>query len=339
MKTKILMTNRKYPYKNPMINYIQVAFDQLVKIFPKRKSTNTLSKTSKILFVKPDHLGDCVLMLETIKNIIKTYPNTEFLLSPQGIELFRSTVFHNKTYSIRHFMHNREQKFMKKIFFFIYDYFKLIMKLKKNKYDFIFLMRSEPGNLITLSYFLGSKKLVGSEAGGLSALLDIIVRKPKSSDHESDNQRKIIHSVFPSMSNDLSFSKIWKIDYNTNKNKITLIMPNSGDRSIEIPSSYWVNEISREAHHHIIIAGDQDNRKLFDNFSAVHPSVENLSKKLSIEKLIQLIHESEMVYCLDSFGAHFAALMGKKTKVFSKNLPTLKRWAAHGKNVEYIFHD
>ena len=121
--------------------------------------------------------------------------------------------------------------------------------------------------------------------------------------------------------------------------KITLIMPNSGDRTIEIPYSYWVNEISREAHHHIIIAGDQDNRKLFDNFSAVHPSVENLSKKLSIEKLIQLIYESEMVYCLDSFGAHFAALMGKKTRVFSKNLPTLKRWAAHGKNVEYIFHD
>ena len=339
MKTKSLMTNRKYPYKNPMVNYIQVAFDQVVKIFPKRKSINTLSQTSKILFVKPDHLGDCVLMLETIKDIIKTYPNTEFLLSPQGIELFRSTIFNNKAYSIRHFMHNREQKFIKKLYFFIYDYFKLIIKLKINKYDFIFLMRSEPGNLITLSYFLGSKKLVGSEAGGLPALLDIIVEKPKLSNHESENQRKIIHSVFPSMSNDLSFSKIWKIDYNTHKKNITLIMPNSGDRTIEIPSSYWINEILRESHHHIIITGDQDNRKIFDNFLAVHPSVENLSKKLSIENLIQLIYESEMIYCLDSFGSHFAALMGKKTKVFSKNLPTLKRWAAQGKNVEYIFHD
>lgn len=327
----------KYNYKNKIINSLQLLLDQFVKIFPKKKYSVEINKNSKILIVKPDHLGDCLLAIESVKNILNTYKNIDLLLSNEGEELFRGTNFNNRTFSIRHFMHNRADNFFKKTIYFVHDYFKLLIVLKKQKYDVALLLRSEPGNLVTLSFFSKVKYIVGHETGGLSYMLDKKLLHNTDKNFELDNQKKIIESVFKNELMQLEYRDIWNFDKPLYHNYV-LLLPNSGNKNKEVDIECWLNNLSISKNETIIIAGDRKNTNLNELLSIKY-QVKNLSMSLNLKQLLSLIKNSNKVYCLDSFGAHFSSLHGKETIILVKNKNNNIRWGARGKHVKTIRAD
>jgi ADP-heptose:LPS heptosyltransferase len=198
-------------------------------------------------------------------------------------------------------------------------------------------MRSQPGNLVTLAFFSQIKCIVGDSCGGFPYMLDKKTTSKDETEHEIDIQKKLLSSIFPAettQSHSLDIG-IWNMHYEIPFDEYILILPNSGDIKKELKPQEWVKK-TKFINKNIILTGDKENSELCKLLSKRN-NVLNLSMKLKLNNLLKIIVGASHVYCLDSFGGHFSALINKRTDVFIKNDEyNLLRWGPRGKYVKFI---
>ncbi|CAN2046367.1 hypothetical protein GMMP1_300006 [Candidatus Magnetomoraceae bacterium gMMP-1] len=113
-----------------------------------------MKDTKKILIIAPNGIGDNLMFLPTAYNIKKAFPGIEihFLAnkSNNASTILKYTPYVDdvvqyqmKKYTIAHYLK-----------FFIFQFFPLVLKLKKNQYDYILTVRP---NLLRKSLFIFMK--------------------------------------------------------------------------------------------------------------------------------------------------------------------------------------
>jgi ADP-heptose:LPS heptosyltransferase len=328
---------RLYDYRSFLLHIMQFCIDQLAKIFPKKKVFLQKIPIRKIIVIKPDHIGDSFICGLVVKKLRGKFERVDAILSPDSLALAKACNFYDNVYIVNHFMHNRDAKFYTRLKTFLTDYLRAYRLLKANQYDVALLMRSAPGNLVTLAYFSGVKYIVGSLKGGLYALLNKAVAPPSTESHESDYQSSIARVLDPSLKVDYKIARLKKrnvkfLDLISPED--LLLLPNAGNLSKELECLDWVNFLPRD-NRKVIICGTKDNSQLEGTLKAYGYDILNLTNLLDFEGLLCAMSKVKITYCVDSFPCHYSAAVGNETYVFIKKNSNYFRWRAIGRNVIY----
>ena len=328
---------RLYDYRSFLLNIMQFCIDQLAKIFPRKKVFLKKIPVRRIIVIKPDHIGDSLICGLVVKKLRGKFERVDAILSSESLALAKACNFYDNVYTVNHFMHNRDAKFYARLKIFLTDYLKAYRLLSTNQYDVALLMRCAPGNLVTLAYFSGVKYIIGSERGGLYALLNKAVPAPSTKSHESDFQSSIARVLDPILKVDYRIARLKK----RNVKFLDLIspgdfllLPNAGNSSKELECLDWVNFLPRD-NRKVIICGTKDNSELEGTLKAYGYDVLNLTNLLDFEGLLCAISKVKITYCVDSFPCHYSAAVGNETYVFIKKDSNYFRWRAIGRNVIY----
>ena len=324
---KIVTQEIKYPYKRKWMVVTQILLDRAVKFIPRKKKIFKSYKL-KVLVVKPDNLGDVLINYRAFSSFVSNH-DVEYLVSSATLVLAKHLMPDCNIYTFDHFMHNRSKtgKFSK-LLKFLLDSLKLLLIIKRNKYNLIILGRLAPGNLILPVRLFSSAILVGSERGGFSHFLDEIVTV-NDSISELENQKRLISSFYQIK----TLKPKYAIKKSRNKQDI-ILAPNSGDEKNEFSDIFWIKELRKINPKVITILGDRDNKKLAESIHKKGFKVQNLSRKLKFELFLKKIEQAKIVLTIDSFPSHYSAYVGSETHIFFKKNANHERWGAVGKNVK-----
>ena len=98
------------------------------------------------------------------------------------------------------------------------------------------------------------------------------------------------------------------------------LFPNSGNQIKEFDSDFWLKICRKFNLDSITIIGNRNNDKICKKLENNGITVKNLSQKVSLAMLLDLIDDADTCFAVESFPAHYAAYKGKKTFVFNKQL-------------------
>ena len=123
-----------YLYQKKIIVFFLYLIDLFLKAIP-RPRREIPQDPKRVLLVKPDHLGDFLLMSSILPLLRERYPDTSFdlLTGPWNKELARDTYFFENIYTLNHPMHNRQKEpFIKKLVHYhhIFVFYHTIPRLK-----------------------------------------------------------------------------------------------------------------------------------------------------------------------------------------------------------------
>lgn len=330
MKIPIQIT--KYSYQHLTLNIIQNIFDWLSFFLPKSKKKLPV-KIKKALVVKPDHIGDTLLNHIAFKEFNQEH-EVDYLIHPDSEGFLQKEINYQSYIMFSHFMHNRSNTSkLKKLKLFFKDITKLRAFLKNNQYDIIFLARSDPGSLLFFIWLFTDSFKIGFRQSGLPDLLNHCI-DIDIDNHEINNQTKLLELIYKkevSLDRDPIDALPSPID--------VYLFPNSGNLIKEFDGDFWLKICRKFNLDSITIIGNRNNDKICKKLENNGITVKNLSQKVSLAMLLDLIDHADTCFAVESFPAHYAAYKGKKTFVFNKQMDKVKRWRAIGENTYHFHYD
>lgn len=123
---------------NPEFNYY---FDKITSIFIKSKKRN-IKNPKKILFIRNDHIGDMVYSTQIFREVKKIFPNSKIsvVATSSNREIIEKDPNVDKIFEIDLFWRRGWRGFL--------DYFRIIKKIKKEKFDMGIDLRRSKLNII-----------------------------------------------------------------------------------------------------------------------------------------------------------------------------------------------
>ncbi len=130
-------------------------FDKITSFFIKSKKIDS-EYPKKILIIRNDHIGDLVLCTQIFRELKKTYPEAEItaLVSPLAKPIIEKNKNVDKIIPLGLFWRKRN------ISSFI-EYFKVLRKLRKERFDVGVDVRGSVINIFSLLWLAGIKKRIG----------------------------------------------------------------------------------------------------------------------------------------------------------------------------------
>ena len=122
-----------YLYKNKKAIVFLRILDNIFKYLSIKKR-NIPYHVKKILLIKPDHLGDMLLLTSMIPLIKNRFPEAQIdvVCAPWNMEILKGSPYISEVFTIRHFMHNRAKVHVfRKFIVFLFDYLKLWLFLRQ----------------------------------------------------------------------------------------------------------------------------------------------------------------------------------------------------------------
>lgn len=142
-KLGIPICNSLYVFKKVFFRHKRIKFDR--------------NKVKKILVIKIWGMGSIILASPLFQNLRKNFPEAEiWFLTKSGFERIYSGKFFDKTETIK----------IEGFFSAIIDFFKLIAKIRRNKFDLVIDLEIVSRYTAILSYLSGAKTKVGFEITG-----------------------------------------------------------------------------------------------------------------------------------------------------------------------------
>lgn len=268
-------------------------------------------------------IGDEILFLPAIKSVKKTYPDSEITLVTEP----RSKSIKDLTSLIDSII-QCDIKSKSRIF----EVLKLILELRKGRFDMIISSGASP--LVSVILFLsGIKERYGYDAGLLSRILLTKAIKLNKKQYAGNMYHDLVSGIcdfeaeLPEIEIDKSYhtnphQQPESIEIKTDK-KIVLIHPGSSKLSKEknIIKSYnnWAELIKRiqdSDKYTILLVGGPDDKEVIEEITK-EISDKNLinlfGKTKNIQQLVKLIKKADVSICIDSAPMHIAVGLGKKT--------------------------
>ena len=261
----------------------------------------------KILFFKIGALGDTLMTTPLVRQIRKNFANVkiDYLIGKKSSQILEG----NK--NIDNIIKFDENIFFKKKFF---SYFKLISKIRKKKYDIIFVLDKHKIFNLT-SKLSGIKQRIGFDRLGKEGIFLTNKVYYGSLKHEIDYYLSL-------------GSKIMKVNY-TDK-KLDFFLEGNELKNIKLPRNFIVlinaggNNIGEKTNirslpdklfsdivdkitkkQKVIFLGSKSERKYYEKFSS--DKIVNLAGKLSLKQSAAVLKKAKKVITTDSGLMHVAS--------------------------------
>ena len=273
----------------------------------------------RILIIQTAFLGDTILITPLIKAIKDLFPNSkiDILIVPKN-----KLVFQNNPYVNKIILFNKNKK--------IISFFKLLKKIKTNKYEITFLAHSSLTTTL-LAYFSKIKKRIGfNRKISKYFLTDKVdfrkncLRIEKNLDLikiYSKKKYSLQTNLFPSQKDSNFAIK----NLSGNNNKIIAIAPGSIWKTKKWPYEYYIALIKNLPKNisYVFLGAEQDFslcQSIINNL--INYNCINLAGKSSILESAAILQKCDFLLCNDSGAMHIAN--ATKTKVIAFFGPTTK---------------
>ncbi|HOJ38516.1 MAG TPA: glycosyltransferase family 9 protein [Ignavibacteriales bacterium] len=273
-----------------------------------------MEKQKKIAIVRTDKIGDVVLTLPLVKEIISHYPNSivDFIVQEYTLPIVKFNQHIHKVYSI-------PNKLIDITKFFLNNKYDIIITVKPefNIAFAAFLARIPVriGTAFRLYSFLFNKKVYHhrkeSKKNELEYNFELL--KPLGINATPDFKNvdyglKIPIELQKSVAEKYLSGTIFNPNYKT-----IIIHPGSGKSSIDLPI-YKFKELTKlltELNANIIVTGNHNEREICDTIS--HNNVINLSGKLNLKEFTALVSFCDILISNSTGPIHLAAALDKWT--------------------------
>ena len=330
--------NSGYLYGNKFAICALSCIDLLLKLYP-RKKKKVPSVINKVLLIKPDHLGDMLLLTSILPLLAKKFPNAmiDIICSKGSSEILKDNPWIRNKHCIDHPMLSRQKQ---GFFQFWKRYLKIRKTCKEAQYDLCLLMRPFGGNFILLGRAIKPKCLIGHGTAGFRKFLDIEV-KWNEGVHETQHFLEVLAplGVFaskPELEYEL-FPSDQDLDYVDNLiekmglGDFLVIHPFCGDQRKTMDLSLWIELMKREKGQIVVCGSKKEQIEFPKNVKPLY-----LMGQLSIPQLFLFYKKAKKIYSLDSFSAHLAGL--SKTQSFVLCNPSLfsEQWRPLGNKISVL---
>jgi len=338
-----MIKKRDYLYKNKKVLFVLKIIDFVIDLLPIKKR-KIPQKVAKILLIKPDHLGDVLLLTSVLPLIQKKYPDAkiDIVIGSWSRVILKNNPCINKIYEVDHFRLNRSKKsFFIKFKKFLKDFFIVLKQIKKEKYDICINFRSYGDNLIILQLLSQAKYNIAFGSAGFGGFLDCEVNYKKGK-HEVEYFLELLNQIgikeikenlqsFIYISNEDKHYVQEVLSKNNLENKeFIIIHPGSGDKNKLKDTAFWkqlINKIDKK----IVFCGTKDEKYLIKDL--VEKNSINLMGVFSISQLIEFYKYAKIIYTVDSLAGHLASMINVPTVSFYSDFTDTNRWRPIGKNV------
>ena len=291
--------------------------DKISRIFPHKKRTIKEQKDycpGKILAVRVAYIGDVILTMPAIKSLRKKFHESKIYLltNPQAAELLKNNRDVHEIIPLSPFWFYKG-KLAKKLM----EYFKLIKKLRKEKFDLAIDFRGDIRNIFLILLLSGAKVRLSYDVGGGGVMLTDIV--PYSTlKHKVEFHIDIARYLKAKTETSLKID----LDENTKIFAKKKIKKDEGFLTLGIhpgarmPLKCYPPEMFSEGLNLIlnknqvklyIICSDYDLEKGLKIQNKIKNYNVNIIKDLSITELAGCISELDIFLCNDSAPMHIAS--------------------------------
>jgi heptosyltransferase III len=300
----------------------------------------------KILIIKPDHMGDLLLLTAVFPLITNRFPNAKIGIITN--ESSRFIIEHNPYIHIRYIVnHHRLNRNkipeIKKLISYIISSVKTIYDLRKQKYNLCLIMRAYPYNLISLARAGNCEFIIGHATGGWGPMLDLAVTWQKGK-HEIEHFLEVlaplgIKTDVKKMHSEVYFPENIKISVEKTWNgffkneKVAIIHPGTGDlnRSLNVAQWKQIIKLLEEIGYKIGITGTKGEKLLAESIMSAKSF--NLCGLFSIYELAHAFKKATLIVTVETFAAHLGAWSGTKTIAFYSGINDFQQWQPLGENV------
>lgn len=327
------VTRLKYGYrfKNRWLVAGICLFDNLLTLLPRRSSVLPSAPRS-ILLMKPDHLGDLVMLTAVLPLLAEHYPDAaiDILCGPWGGAVLENNPSIRRLIPFHHILYDRRKTSSGRK---LLDFWKSIMHalkvMREERYDLCLNLRDAGGDLILLARLGGCRHIVGHGTGGFRTLLDEEVVWHEGR-HEVEHYLEVLGSLgivagladlhcqlYPQPADGELVSRL--LTEVVGGESFVVIHPGSGDRRKLRPAAAWAQLIDGlDASLQVVVTGSgEEEQHLFAEIAALSTRKPlSLVGALSVTQLYLLLQRAVHVYTLDSLAAHLGAAAGAATTVF-----------------------
>ena len=338
-----MMKKRDYLYKNKKVLFVLKLIDFIIDLLPIKKR-KIPPKIDKILLIKPDHLGDVVLLTSILPLIKKKYPNVkvDIIVGSWSRVILKNNPYIDKIYEVDHFRLDRSSKsFFIKFKKFLKDFFDVLNSIRKEKYDICINFRSYGDNLIILQLLSKSKCNIAFGSAGFGGLLDCEMDYKKGK-YEVEYFLELLSQIDIKAIKENLKSFIYTSDEdkhyvqevlnqnNLENKEFVIIHPGSGDKNRLKDTSFWKRLINK-TDKKIVFCGIKDEIYLIENL--IGENSINLMGVFSISQLVEFYKYAKMIYTVESLAGHLASMTDVPTISFYSDFTDTNRWSPIGKNV------
>ncbi|HPN39222.1 MAG TPA: glycosyltransferase family 9 protein [Melioribacteraceae bacterium] len=294
----------------------------------------------KILVIQTAFIGDAILTLPLLSQIIKKYEYSEIdvLAIPSTIEIFRNSPYVNKV------IEYDKRKKDKGIFALI----KLGKLLKSNSYDIIFSPHRSLRSSILVK-LSGVKETYGFDNSSCKLFYKNII-KYNIKEHEVLRNLRLINfddkknswKLLPELKKEES--TVNKIDLFIEQNTINnfiCIAPGSVWETKKYPIEYYklIAKYFINKGYKIIVTGSNSEKDLCNQLEEISNQIINTAGLFNINETIELIGRSKLLICNDSAPTHFG--MVNDVKVLTLYCSTVAEFGfyPYNRKSKYLSYD
>lgn len=339
-----------YRFKSMAVIYVLKCLDCLLSL-PGRRNSPLPAAPRSILVIKPDHLGDLLLLTSVLPLLSNRYPQAsiDLLCGAWGGAVLGNNPALRRIIPLEHILYDRRQiSSLRKLLDFCKSLGHTVMSLRAERYDLCLNLRDAGGELILLARLGGCRHIVGHLTGGFGALLDSPVPWAEGL-HEVAHYLEVLrplgieakisdlrYQLFPQAAD---YDRVNLLLRQHQLNKFVIIHPGSGDVRKLRPASFWA-KLTEELDPacQVVFTGTKDEEYLCtDICRCTERKLLCLAGQMTVVQLYLFIQKASALYALDSLAAHLGGAAAVPTVVYWSETNDPGQWRPLGNNVELRF--
>src|SRR3989344_2356558 len=304
----MMLSKYRLDYKRNL--YTTAFIDIIGNILFHYKKNKGLKNINKILVIRLDHIGDVITSIPTLRALRRAYPKAHISIMLRSLtkELMENCPYVDEVIVYDPLWYRGKKTFS------ILKHIKFFKKIRRNNFDLAIDLRGELRNIF-IAYLSKSRYRLAYDVKGGNFLLTHI-GKYDDSLHIIDRNLNLLRTIgISSKDKKLELfipnkEKIF-VDNLLKKNKIkkfVILHPGSGGKL-----KLWDNKKFAEVgnflskKYSIILTGSDNEKWMADEIMKnMQNKPINLSGKLSLMQLAELIRRAELIICPDSGPMHMA---------------------------------
>ncbi len=345
-------TCRKVSYltRKKTIRYLLYFVDAVLGLIFHPGKRKLPSRITKILIIKPDHLGDMLLLTSVFKLIRERFPDAviDILCGKWALPVLSNNPYIRRKIIVNHPFANRDgTSKLRKIRDFLRTFLNSLEEIWQRQYDLGLFMRSRRGNMLYLSRIGNISYSIGHGTAGYGPMLSLKVEWEKGR-HETEHFLEILrplgidaetkdlhYELYPSEEDYMSADMFWK------KNKLgsmktAVVHPGSGVMKKTLKPEKWkeVLKILSMHNYRVILTGAGQEAGFLQEIAP--PDSIIAAGTFTIPGLGLIFRKSSLVITVDSLSSHLAGWSGVKTIIFFCGMGDERQWRPLGDNINIL---
>lgn len=309
-------------------------------------------RIGKILLMKPDHLGDMLMLTAVLPLLKERFPQAavDILCGSWSLPVLENNPLVRDRIVLDHLFYNRRKvSFAGKVGDFLRTLRQALKQIRGERYDLCLNFRDAGGDLILLARLGGCRHIIGHATGGFGPLLDTVVPWDEGR-HEVEHYLEVMRplGIIGASVSDLRYElypttadeeRVATVAAAHGLSSFVAIHPGSGDpRKLRSPEAWARLVETLDEETQVVFTGTGEECRIFDEVTPlVRRSLVCLMGELSIPQLFLLFRQARQVYTLDSLAGHLGGMSGTHTVVFWSPTNDPDQWRPLGEKVELDF--